>query len=101
VVASALALAAVERGAAADRDEDVLQRGAAGVVRVDVAGRDRTDVQRFREVSQGGVPPRVAALVRALELDEEVVAAEGSRAVPRLCLAGRSAAAAPAPPSDG
>ena len=40
VVAAPLRLAAVERGAAADRDERVLERGAARVVGVDVAGRD-------------------------------------------------------------
>jgi hypothetical protein len=36
-------------------------------------------MQRLCEVAQRGVPPRVAALERPLELDEEVVAAEGMR----------------------
>ena len=58
---------------------DVLERGPAGMVRVDVAGRDRLDAERLGEVAQREVPARVAALVRALELDEEALAAEGLR----------------------
>ena len=52
VVAAPLALAALERGAAADGDEHVLERGAAAVVRVDVARRDRPDAERLGEVAQ-------------------------------------------------
>ena len=71
MVAAALALAAVERGAVADRDERVLQARAARVVRVDVAGRDGRDAERRGELLERGVAARVAALVRALELDVE------------------------------
>ena len=79
VVAAPLALAAVERGAAADRDEDVLQRRRDDVVRVRVAGDERRHAQRRREIAQRGVAPRVAALVRPLQLDEEVLASEDVR----------------------
>ena len=71
-------LAALERRAVLDRDEDVLQARAARMVRVDVAGRDRADAERLRERAQRGVPAGVPALVRPLELDEEAVAAEGA-----------------------
>ena len=79
MVAAPLALAALERGAAADGDEDVLERGAATVVRVDVSRRDRPDAERLGELAQLRVAARVAALVRALQLDVEAVAAEGTR----------------------
>ena len=71
VVAAPLALAAVERGAVADRDERVLEPRAARVVRVHVAGRDGRDAERGGELRERGVPARVAALERALELDVE------------------------------
>ena len=71
VVAAALRLAAVERGAVADRDERVLEAGAAEVVRVDVAGRDGGDAERCGQLFERGVAAGVAALVRALELDVE------------------------------
>ena len=79
VVAAPLALAAVERGARADRDEHVLERGAARVVRVHVSRRDGVHVQRLRQVAQRRVAARVAAFVRSLQLDEEAVAAERLR----------------------
>ena len=79
MVAAPLLLAALERGAAADGDEDVLQRGAAAVVGVDVSRRDGLDAERLRELAQARVAPRVAALVRPLQLDVEAVAAEGAR----------------------
>ena len=46
------------------------------MVRVDVAGRDRLDAEVLGEVAQERQPARVAALERALELDEEALAAE-------------------------
>ena len=76
VVAAALALAAVERGAAADRDEHVLQRSAARVVRVHVSRGDGAYAERLGEIAQRCVAARVSALVRPLELDVEMVAAE-------------------------
>ena len=79
VVAAPLALAAVERAAVLDRDEHVLQRGAARIVRVHVAGRDRLHAQRLREIAELGIAARVAALVRPLQLDVEAVAAERAR----------------------
>ena len=79
VVAAPLLLAALERGAAADGDEDVLQRSAPAVVRVDVSRRDRRDADRVGELAQARVAARVAALVRPLQLDVEAVAAEGAR----------------------
>ena len=76
VVAAALWLAAVERGAAADRDEHVLERGAAWMVRMRVAGGDGPDADRLGEVAQRGEPAGVAPLVRALQLHEEPFAPE-------------------------
>jgi hypothetical protein len=76
VVAASLLLAALERGAAADGDENVLERNAAAVVRVDVPRGDRLDAERVGEVAQACVPARVAALEGALQLDVEAVAAE-------------------------
>ena len=73
MVPAPLGLAAVERGAAADRDERVLERGAPLVVRVDVAGRDRRHAEVAGELLEPGEPAGVAALVRPLELDEEPV----------------------------
>ena len=71
MVAAPLALAAVERRPALDRDERVLQPRAAQVVRVHVTGRDGRRADRLGEVAERGVPPRVAALVRPLQLDVE------------------------------
>src|SRR5439155_22946959 len=79
MVSAALALAAVERTAMADRDERVLERRASRVVRVAIAGDDRGDAELCRELAQPGVPPRVAALERPLQLDEEAIAAERRR----------------------
>ena len=70
-VAAPLALAPVERGAAADRDEHVLEKRAPRGVRVDVARRDRLDAEVLGQVAERDVPSRVAALVRPLQLDEE------------------------------
>ena len=71
VVAAALALAAVEGGAVADRDEGVLEPQAALVVGVDVAGADGRDAEGGGELLERGVAAGIAALVRALELDVE------------------------------
>ena len=78
-VPAPLGLAALERGAAADRDEHVLQQRAPRMVRVDVSGRDRLDAEVLGEVAQEAEPARVPALERALELDEEALAAERAR----------------------
>ena len=51
-VPAPLGLAALERRAAADRDEHVLQERAARVMGMDVAGRDRLDTQVLCEVAQ-------------------------------------------------
>ena len=45
-------------------------------MRVHVAGGDRAHAERLGEVAERGVAARVAALVRALQLDVEAVAAE-------------------------
>ena len=75
-VAASLALAPVERRAAADRDERVLQQRPARRVRVDVSRRDRLDPEVLREMAKRRVTPRIPSLVRSLELDEEALAAE-------------------------
>ncbi len=79
VVPAPLALAAVERGAVRNRDERVLERRAAGMVRVRVAGGDRLDAQFPGKVAQECVAARVSPLVGALQLDEEAIASEGVR----------------------
>ena len=75
-VPSPLPLAAVERGAAADRDERVLEQRAPRRMGVDVAGGDRLDAETLGEIAEHRVAPRVAPLVRPLQLDEEPLAAE-------------------------
>ncbi len=75
-VAAPLALGAVQRRAMANGDERILEHGAATAVRVHVAGGDGLHAERLRQVAQRGVATGVAAFVRALELDEEAVAAE-------------------------
>ena len=76
MVPAPLALGALEGRPVADRDHRVLERGAARVVRMRIAGGDGLDAQRLGELAQPRVPPRVAPLVRALELDEEPLAPE-------------------------
>ena len=71
VIAAALAVAALERGAVLDRDERVLQLGAALVVRVHVAGGDGRHAERLCELVQRVVAPRIASLVGTLQLDVE------------------------------
>src|SRR4029077_6628456 len=78
-VAAALLLAAVERSAAADRNERVLEERAPRLVGVHVAGGDGVDAGVGGEIPQGGIASRVTSLVGPLQLDEEVVAAEGTR----------------------
>ena len=63
----------------ADRDEDVLERGAPRMVRVDVAGDDGLDAGVLGEVAQERVPTRVAALERPLQLDVEALPPERLR----------------------
>src|SRR6266540_5038335 len=46
---------------------------------MDVAGDDRPHAERGGEIAQQRVPGPVASFVRTLKLDEEAVAAEGSR----------------------
>ena len=75
-VAAAVALAGVEGGVEADRDQGVLQEGAAGVVGVDVAGGDGAQAQLGGQLGQPAVAAGVAAPVGALQLDRESVAAE-------------------------
>ena len=60
----------------ADRDEDVLERGAARMVRVGVPGDDGLDAGVRGEVAQERVAARVAALERPLQLDVEALASE-------------------------
>ncbi len=78
-VPAPLALAAVERRPAANRDERVLQERASGRVRVHVAGGDRRHAEMLREIAQQRRAAGVAALERPLQLDEEAVAAERLR----------------------
>ena len=77
MVAAPLLLAAVEGGAAADRDEGVLEGCATVVVRVDVAGGDGGDSQVAGELPERGIAAGVSALVGALELDVEALTTEG------------------------
>ena len=76
MIAAPLRLAAVEGAAMPHRDEDVLQRRAAGMMGVDVTGGDRRDVEGLGELAERGIAAGVAALVWALQLDEEAVVTE-------------------------
>ena len=49
---------------------------------VGVTGRDRPDAERFGQVAQRRIPPRVAPLVGPLQLDVEALRPEGRR---QLC----------------
>src|SRR6185503_514629 len=71
-----LTFRALEGRPVPDRNHRVLERSTARVVRMRIAGGDGLDAQRLGELSQPRVPPRVAPLVRALELDEEPLAPE-------------------------
>ena len=71
MIASPFALAAVERRAVADRDERILELGAALVVRMDVTGRDGRDAELLCQLDEPCVPLRVATLERPLQLDVE------------------------------
>ena len=93
MVAAPFVLAAVEGGAAADRDERVLEGATPLVVDVDVAGGDGGDAEVAGELSQRGDAAGVAAFVRALELDVEAVPPERCRERARL----RSGRASPSP----
>ena len=75
-IAAPLLLTAVERGAAADRHERVLEKRASRRVGMHVAGGDGVDAEMLGEVAQGGVAAHVPPLVGTLQLDEEPVAAE-------------------------
>src|SRR5262249_3127838 len=103
VVAASLRLAAVERGAAADRDEGVLKGAPPLVVDVDVAGGGGGQAELAGKLPKGCVPARVAALVRTLELDVEAVGPEcgcrpgGAVRVPRAEPVARAAGEADEP----
>ena len=77
VVAAPLGLAAVQRAAVTDGDEDILQRRAARVMCMHVTGHERRHAERLGELAQGGVAASVPTLVRPLQLDEEALASEG------------------------
>ena len=63
----------------ADRDEDVLERGPARMVRVDVAGDDGLDARVRGKVAEERVAAGVAALERPLQLDVEALRPECAR----------------------
>ncbi len=71
MVPAPLALAAVERGSVADRDERVLQPGPPRMMGVDVAGRDGRHAEHCGQIFERSVSAPVAALERALQLDVE------------------------------
>jgi hypothetical protein len=99
VISTALGLAAVERAAVTDRDENVLQWCPPRMVRMDITGDDRPDAARLGKIAQACIAARVATLVRTLELDEEALAAEcaasraaafGLRTATRACATGEA-----------
>src|SRR6266545_3614504 len=71
-------LAGLQRDLVLHGHEHVLQVEATRMVRMRVTGRDRADSELPSEVAECGVAARVATGVRALQLDEEAVAAEGA-----------------------
>ena len=76
MVAAPARLGLVERRAEPDRDEHVLERRALARVYMDVAGGDGGDAEPVGELGEQAVAAAVAAAVRALQLDAQVVAAE-------------------------
>ena len=70
-VPAPLPLASVERGAAADRDERVLEQRPPRGMGMDVPRRDRVDAEVLGEVVEGRMASRVAPLEGTLQLDEE------------------------------
>ena len=76
VVPAPLGLAPLEGGARADRDEGVLEERAPRRVGVHVAGRHRPHAQPVGQLPEQPVPARVAAHVRAHDLDREPVPPE-------------------------
>ena len=96
VVAAPQRLGGVERRVLADRHEGVLQVGAVARVRVDVAGGDRRDAEPLGEPRQPAVERAVVARQRALQLDAEGVAAEGSQQAAHRRLVAHAAARAAA-----
>src|SRR5207247_6328391 len=79
VVAAAFGFAPVERRAMANRDEDVLQRRPAWMVRVRIAGRDGLDAEGARELAQLPLPAAITAFVGPRQLADEPIAAERAR----------------------
>ena len=65
MVAAPGRLARLERGAASDRDEDVLESCPAWVVGVRIARDDGLDAERLGEVAERSAPPNISPLVRA------------------------------------
>ena len=61
-----------------DGDEDVLERGAAQGVGMDVAGDDGLHPRMSGEVAEERVPACVASLERPLQLDVEALGPEGA-----------------------
>ncbi len=69
-------LGGVERRAVTDRDERILQRRTGAHVSVDVAGRDRAQLQLACERGDAAVARAVVAQVGALQLDAQAVGRE-------------------------
>ena len=83
-VAAPARLGLVERRAEPDGHEHVLERRARARVDVDVAGGDGGDAEPLGELGEQAVAAAVAAAEGALQLDAQVVGAEGRRAGARL-----------------
>ena len=94
-VAAASRLRGLQGRPQPDRDEGVLEGGAARVVGVDVAGRDAGHAEPGGELGEPAVAGAVVAPVGALQLDPEVVGAEGLQQPPAQPRRARRLAALP------
>ena len=94
-VAAPPRLGLLQRLAQPDRDEGVLQAGAAAGVGVDVAGRHAGDAEPLGEPGEPAVAGAVVAPVGPLQLDPEALAAEGAEQAPAEPLAARRVAPLP------
>ena len=82
-VAAPHGLGGVQRQVVAQRDERVLQRRSRARVRVDVAGGDGRHPEPLRQLRELAVARAVVALEGALQLDPQVVGAEGGQQPPQ------------------
>ena len=96
-VAAAARLGLLQRLPQPDRDEGILEAGAAEAVGVDVAGRHAGDAEAGGELGEPAVAGAVVAPVGPLQLDPEALAPEGAEQAPAQALPARRLPPLPGP----